>query len=153
MRKAVLAGLLLFATLWMSSCISVRSEKRTVPSRPPAPKPAPPAPEAPAPVVVEPKEMTIQEIDAIAMLSLESHRMERYVAIARRSDLSEQTQVYLVDTILKRLSLESNRVSTLEVLIANPSFSQAAKSAILDRLGRLSLESHRVEILELLSER
>lgn len=145
MRKVTLMCGLLLATLWMQGCIAVRSEKKTVPPGPvvrtPAPRPA------------VPEDMTIREIDAVRTLSLERNRKERYMAFAGRADLEPQAQVYLVNTILKQLSLESSRLDVLKAMIANPSFSDAAKSVILDRLTVLSLESHRVEILELLSER
>lgn len=148
MKKASLLCGLLLVTLWAQGCISVHSDKRTVPSRPPAPKPVPPAPPAP-----EPEDMTIKEIAAVSTLSSENRRREFYTTFAGRTDLSPRAQVYLINTIFKRISSENARTAILKVLIANPSFTTDSEKAILDRLRYISSENSRAEILRRLSER
>ena len=138
MRKTLLTCGLLLATAWLQGCVVVNTEKRTT---------------ATDSAAVESEDMAIKEIDAVSKLSSQDARQEFYTTLAGRTDLGPRAQAHLVEAAFKRLSSEDARFAVIETLIANPSFSSAAKSAILDRLGRLSVDSHRTEILEQLSPR
>ena len=150
MKNVTLACGLLLATLWMQGCISVHSTKRTTPPRPAAPKSVPAAPVTAEP---QPDDMTIREIDAVGTLASQSRRLEFYASFAGRTDLSPRVQVYLVETTFKRLSAQSDRLTVLRTLIANPAFSPEAKNAILNRLSNIASESDRAEILKRLTDR
>lgn len=138
MRKSVLAGGLVLAAIWMQGCISIHSERGTHP---------------PAPSVRQPKDITIQEIDAVSKLSFDGHKHTSYKSIAQRDGLSSHAQVHLVEAVFRHLSFENMKVDVLLVLITNPCFSPAAKGAILDRLGRISFENHKVDILQAINQR
>jgi hypothetical protein len=138
MRTSILTIGLILASLCLPGCIAINAEKRTC---------------ATPSGTIEPEAMAIKEIDAAGKLSNQNARQEFYTNYAGRTDLGPQAQVHLVEAVFKRLSSENAKMAVLEALIANPSFSTAAKSAILDRLGRLSIDSHRTKILERLSRR
>ena len=138
MRKTTLTCGLLLATLWLQGCVVINTDKSTV---------------EPKSVAAESEDMTIKEIDAVSKLSSQNARQEYYTSLAGRTDLSPRAQVHLVNAVFKHLSTDNAKLAVLDTLIANPSFSSAAKSTILERLGRLSADSHRTEILERLSKR
>jgi len=101
----------------------------------------------------ESEDTTIREIKVAGMLSFDSDRQKALKRIARRSGLSDDAQVHLVETIFRRLNFEQGKVDVLMALVNNSSFSPAAEAAILDRLTQLSFEQDRSKILGAISSR
>lgn len=96
---------------------------------------------------------TIAEIDAVGKLHSDSGKYEGFKAIAGREPLRAEAQVHLVKPVFKSLYSESDAEDVLVTLIDNPSFSCAAKLAILRRLESLSSESSKMAILKVINER
>ena len=96
---------------------------------------------------------TIAEIDAVGKLHSDSGKYEGFKAIARRNPLRTEAQVHLVKPVFSSLYSESDAEDVLVTLIDNPSFSCAAKLAILRRLDSLSSESSKMTILKAINER
>ena len=96
---------------------------------------------------------TIAEIDAVGKLHSDSGKYEGFKAIAGREPLRAEAQVHLVKPVFKSLYSESDAEDVLVTLIDNPSFSCAAKLAILRRLDNLSSESGKMAILKAINER
>jgi len=99
---------------------------------------------------VGPPSTAIQEIDAVAKLSFDNDRAERYEQIARREGLSERAQIHLIEASLQHLSFENAKVDVLLALTENPSFTPAAKTAMLEHLDRLAFENDKRKILDAL---
>jgi len=134
-RQLLIAGLVSVAA-WVNGCIVIHTEEE--PCRP---------------VVVEPGDATIREIDAVSRLSFDHDRQEGYERIARRDGLSDGAQVYLIEAVLKHLSFSNAQVSVLLTLVDNPCFSAAGEAALLDRLDRLAFEHEKRKILDAVSAR
>ncbi len=120
----------------MGGCVVISSEEE--PSRP---------------VVVEPDDATIREIDAVGRLAFDHDRKSGYERIARRQGLGAGAQVYLIEAVFKHLAFENAKVDVLLTLVRNPSFDSAAEAALLDRLDRLAFENDKRKILDAVSAR
>ena len=101
----------------------------------------------------EPRDATIVEIDAVSKLSFDNNRQNAYRRIAGREGISDSAQVHLVVAVFRHLSFENAKMDVLLTLVNNPSFSQAAKRAILDRLDRLAFENNKTQILDAMTKR
>ncbi|MBN2130318.1 MAG: hypothetical protein JW741_12520 [Sedimentisphaerales bacterium] len=121
---------------WVGGCVVISSDE-----------------EPPRPVVVEPDDATIREIDAVGRLAFDHDRKSGYERIAGRQGLSGGAQVYLVKAVFKHLSFENAKVDVLLTLVRNPSFTSAAEAALLDRLDRLAFENDKRRILDAVSAR
>jgi hypothetical protein len=108
--------------------------------------------ECPEKYGADPQDTTVMEIDAISKLSFANDQQAGYKRIAQREDLSEGAQVYLVAVVFKHLSFENAQMDVLMTLVNNPSFSEAAKRAILERMDRLAFENNKAALLEALSK-
>ncbi len=133
--KLFTIGLMLTA-LGATGCIVIHSEEE-VPCRPRS---------------VEPEDITIREIDVAGKLAFDNDREAAFKKIAKREGLSERAQLHLIDAAFKRLAFENAKVNVLLALVGNPSFTPAAKAALLDRLDRLAFENNKRTILNALSE-
>ena len=102
------------------------------------------------PEAAGPRSATIQEIDAVAKLSFDQDRQERYRQIAGREGLSERAQVHLVEAVFKHLSFEQAKVDVLLTLVHSPSLTPAAREVLLERLDDLSFEQDKRKILDAL---
>src|SRR3569832_2506402 len=94
----------------------------------------PPAPSAPINVIPSAPFMpsdaaTIAEIDAAARLNFDSAKKESLAQLARRPGLTPPVQVHLVNVTYRSFSADHAKVELLQVLIANPGFSDAARRA------------------------
>ena len=136
MKKELLLLSLVSTTLLMSGCVVIRVEEEAVPCRPTK--------------AVAPRGATIEEIDAVSELGFNTDRRERYQKLARREGLSERAQIHLVEATFEHLGFNTDRVAVLLTLIGNPSFTPAAKTAILDRLDQLGFDSDKRKILDAL---
>ena len=98
--------------------------------------------------------LTQKEVNVASALKFESSREEALLAVAKRTDLAATDQVYLIDVIYQRLTVEESKMNLLKNLIHNPAFTNAAKAAILDGLTEnLKFDNDRQQILRLLQER
>jgi len=127
---------LVAATAWMSGCLVIHTEEG--PCRP---------------VVVQPDDATIREIDAVGKLAFDHDRKSGYERIAGRDGLGDGAQVYLIEAVFKHLSFENAKVDVLLTLVRNPSFGSAAEAALLDRVDRLAFEHDKRKILDAISAR
>lgn len=93
------------------------------------------------------------EIDASRSLNFDSDQSAALLRIAKRSDLSADHQIYLLDTAYDLLSFSSNRLSVTLALIESPAFSRRAKIYILDNIEELSFKSERSAVLQAIAER
>jgi len=93
------------------------------------------------------------EIHAASRLGFDSSRTEALMNIARRPDLSPAAQVYLVRTVIRRVSFDNSRQALLLALIKNPAFSHDAKRCILGHLGHLKFDSTKTAILKAMQNR
>jgi hypothetical protein len=96
---------------------------------------------------------TIAEIDAAGQLSFDPSRTDALKRVASRANISSAVQVHLVNTALKRITFEPNKVEVLQALIANPAFSVAAKECILKQLNQLTFEPNKAAILEAIQKK
>lgn len=137
MKRNLLVLGLAAAVIGMSGCIVIHTEE-----------------EGPCkPVVVQPEDAALREIDATGKLAFDHDRKEGYERIAGREGLGDGAQVYLVEAVFKRLTFEQMKVDVLLTLVKNPSFSAAAEAALLDRVDRLDFEHNKRKILDAISER
>ena len=93
------------------------------------------------------------EIHASRSLSFDSDQRAALLRIARRSDLSADEQVYLLDTAYDLLSFSASRLSVTLALIESPAFSREAKIYILENIDELSFESEKSAVLRAIDER
>lgn len=108
------------------------------------------------PVVAQPGSMeasTLAEINAAAQLSFDNSRTSALKAIAGRAGLPESAQIHLIRTTFQRLSFENNRMTVLQALIENESFTYAAKQAVLVNISKFAFDSNRTALLQLLDKR
>ena len=105
------------------------------------------------PVVVEPDDATIREIDAVGRLAFDHDRKSGYERIAGRQGLGSGAQVYLIEAVFKHLAFENAKVDVLLTLVRNLSFTSAAEAALLDRVDRLAFEHDKRKILDAVSAR
>lgn len=96
---------------------------------------------------------TISEIDAAARMSFDNEKAEGLQRIAKRAELSPSTQVHLVNATYRSLSFDAQKLQVLKSLIANPSFSDAARQAMVTQLSKLSFDGERQQILRAIDER
>ena len=103
----------------------------------------------------EPDEtITQKEINASALMNMESNREGALAAIASRKDLSQSDQVFLVKVIFIKLEQDQTKVNLLTTLIHNPAFGNAPKGVILDGMATgLKEDISRRRILQVLQER
>jgi hypothetical protein len=78
--------------------------------------------------------------------------MDRLSDVARRPTLGPAAQVYLVNRVILDLPSSGDRTELLLLLIRNPSFSNAARDAIISRINEIGLDSHRVAVLNALAD-
>ncbi len=136
MKKGFLVIMLSFAALLVQGCVLISVEEEEAPCR--------------AKKIAPPRSTTIEEIDAVGELAFDVDRRERYQQLARREGLSERTQVHLVEATFEHLGFNTDRIAVLLTLIDNPSFTPAAKTAILDRLDQFGFDNDKRKILDAL---
>src|SRR5690349_15160128 len=124
--------LLLAGLLTLTGCINLSFGSRRPP--PTSPVVVPSVPLAPADAA------TIAEIDAAGRLNFDSARKESLSQLAQRPALSPAGQVHLVDVAYRTMSFDGAKLEVLRALIANPSFSDAARQAIVMQLDHLSFD-------------
>ncbi len=89
----------------------------------------------------------IWEIDAISRLPFDADRQRAYKAIARRTNLHETVQTYLIQAVFDHLTFEEAKEDVLLTIIRNPSFNGKSRTAILGRIDTLVFENDRERIL------
>jgi hypothetical protein len=136
MKTLIQALVLVSLGFVLTGCVIVSEEDTPVVTRPPSPEAA-----------------TLAEIDAAGKLSFDNSRGDALKSIARRPTLSPNAQVYLVETVFRRLSFENSRMSVFKTLIENEAFSNAAKQRLLGNISKLSFDSDRAALLRMISER
>lgn len=138
MKTRISFLLLLAATILLNTgCIVIHSEShRSTPSS------STPADQA-----------TASEIKAAGKLDFETARLNALTDIARRPALSPSAQAQLVEAAYSRLSMPDSKVSLLRAVIANPSFCDSTRQAIVDKLQQLPFDSNRQAVLSALNER
>ncbi len=109
--------------------------------------------EPPEPPVYVLDDPAIEEIDAVAKLSSDSHRLDAYERIAQRPGLSAPAQVHLVGEAMDHLSFENMKESVLMTLIRNRSFGLEGKRAVLEAIDELDFDSTRSRVLEAVNSR
>ncbi len=139
MKKMLLAAGLLAAAMWPAGCVTIVKEERHHPP--------------PAPVVCEPGVDATAEIDAASSLTFPDDMERVYKRIAARRQLSEQSQIHLVNAAFTRLAFPDSKVAVLLAVIRNPCFSPATEKVILDNLGRLSFPDHKRAVLDAIGKR
>lgn len=135
------AGLLVCA-FGLSGCVvSVGSRVQTAPPPPPV-------------VVTDPGDAaTVAEIDAAAKLLLDAARAQTLSQIADRPNLPAPVQVHLINTAYRCLTIEQNKVSVLQKLIARPDFGDATRHAIVSQLGTLTKDASKQDLLNRIHQR
>ena len=128
-----------------TGCINLSFGSRRPPAAPPIVVPTPPLSPADA--------ATLAEIDAAARLNFSNARKDALRQIAARPNLSPAVQVHLVNVVYQSLTFDTAKVELLNALIGNPSFSDAARQAIVTQLNRLSFETNKQAILRQLNDR
>ena len=93
------------------------------------------------------------EIDAAGNLDFENARVSALVPIASRTNLTAGSQVHLVDTTMKRLDFDNDKITVLKTLISNQAFCNPAKQTILTSLGKLNFDNDRAGLLASINER
>jgi hypothetical protein len=141
MKMRWLSVALAMTVLWVQGCLIITGNHHKEAS------------DSPERYGADPQDATVVEISAVSKLSFDNSRQEAYRRIAGREGISEGAQVYLVVAVFKHLSFENMQMEVLTTLIANPSFSPAAKKAILDRLDKLSFENNKTTILDAMAKR
>ncbi len=132
----------------LTGCINLSFGGR---SQPPPPPPAPVVlPVAPADAA---DAATMSEIDAAARLSFDPAKKEALTAVAQRPGLSPAAQIHLVNVTYRSLDFDPHKLEVLSALIANPSFGDTTRQAIVTQLNRLSFDGHKQEILRRLNQR
>ena len=96
---------------------------------------------------------TIAEIDAAARLSFDPYKQDALSRIARREGLPPGAQVHLVDVTIAHLSFDPYRIQVLKTLIRNPTFANAGKTRILQKLDQLSFDPYKQDVLQAISDR
>lgn len=129
------------AVFWLQGCVMILGDHHKE------------GPDVPERYGADPQDANVVEIGAVNKLTFDNSRQEAYGRIASRQGISEGAQVYLIASVFKHLSFENAKVDVLMTLIANPSFSPAAKKAILERLDKLSFENNKTTILDALAKR
>lgn len=137
MRRILLNSIMLSSALWLTGCVVVVHEEKRHPRRPEADR--------------VPADVTIEEIDAVGKLSLEPHKRDAYLRIAKRPGLHNEAQEHLVSAVFDNLSIEPWKRDVLMALISNPNFGPGGRQAILSQLDRLSIEPYKRDILEAIS--
>jgi hypothetical protein len=130
---------MLSSALWLTGCVVVVHEEKRHPRRPD--------------VDCVPADVTIEEIDAVNKLTLEPHRRDAYLRIAKRPGLHDEAQEHLVNAVFDNLSIEPWKRDVLMAIISNPDFGPGGRQAILSQLDRLSIEPYKRDILEAISRR
>ena len=93
------------------------------------------------------------EIDAASKLDFENARVSALIPVAGRTNLTATSQVYLVNTTMRRLDFDNDKITVLKTLISNQAFCNPAKQTILTSLGKLNFDNDRAGLLALLNER
>ncbi|MFO1500278.1 MAG: hypothetical protein U1G07_18140 [Verrucomicrobiota bacterium] len=143
--KNILSALLLASLIPLTGCINLSFGSRKAPEGPAIVVPS--VPLAPG------DSATIAEIDAASKLTFDSAKKEALSQLAERHALSPAAQVHLVNVTYRRVTFDEAKVDILRTLIANPSFSDPARQAIVAQLHRLSFESNKQAILRHLNQR
>ena len=100
-----------------------------------------------------PEAVACAEIDAAGKLTFDSSQTSDLSAIAARPNLSPEVQVHLASTVLRQLRFESSKMTVFQMLIQNPSFSNAAKQYLLANLSRMRFDSDKTALLQLINGR
>lgn len=90
---------------------------------------------------------TITEIDTISRLTFDADRQRAFKEIARRADLDETAQTYLIQAVFDHLTFESAKEDVLLTIIKNPGFNGKGRTEILGHIDRLVFENDREKIL------
>ena len=129
------------AAFMVSGCLVIRTGKKCPPQG------------GPAVVFPGDQDPVIEEINAVGKLNMSSDRERLYTQIAKRDPLSEPAQIVLVKTAYRNLHMSTSKVNLLLTLIANPSFSPGAKSAILRDINKLHMSSDKTKVLDAIGKR
>jgi hypothetical protein len=141
-RNLMLTGLLGFA-ICLGGCLVIVNEETNEPGRP----------ERPSRNNVSHNDGVIAEIDAVGKLTFDRDREQGYKRIAARKGLSARGQTHLVEAVFSKLSFDNAKVDVLLTLIANPDFSSAAETSILEKLDKLAFANSKKTILKAISDR
>ena len=95
-----------------------------------------------------PRDIVIEEIEAVRTLAVESDRHALLRRIAERPHLSPPGQVHLVKVACESLAVESDRADVLLTLARNPGLSEDGVRALVRFVDSLAVESDRREVLE-----
>lgn len=137
MRRPLLIVGLLLTTVMGTGCVVIDVEEGY--SREPA--------------TVEARETTVQEIDAIGRLGFEDDRCRGFKHVAERSGLSDAVQVHLIEAAFTKLGFEDSKMDVLLTLVANPCFSPAGQTALLERVDGLGFEDSKRKVLEAIDKK
>jgi hypothetical protein len=96
---------------------------------------------------------TIAEINAVAKLKSDAGKLEGFLAIAGRGNLSSQSQIHLVKPVMEKLYFDSAKEEVMLVLIKNPAFGQKTKKEVLKRLGKIKCEENRMNVLRAINNK
>ena len=93
------------------------------------------------------------EVDAIASLSMEQMRFSRYSELLRRDYLSAPQQIYLLESAMHHLRMDTFRLTIMQEMIDHPCFCLPAKRAILKHLQSLTMDTMRMTIFSKLEDK
>jgi hypothetical protein len=141
-RNLMFAGLLGF-TICLGGCLVIVDEETNEPGRT----------ERYSRNDVSHNDGVIAEIDAVGKLTFDSDREQGYKRIAARKGLSVRGQTHLVEAVFSKLSFDNAKVDVLLTLIANPDFSRAAETRILEKLDKLAFANSKKTILKAISDK
>ena len=140
MKNVLLTIGLCFAGIALTGCIVVGVERNN-------------SPQAVAVPSTTADSVTFAEIDAAAKLDFENARVSALIPIAGRTNLTAASQVYLINTSMKRLDFDNDKITVLKTLINNQAFCNPAKQTILTSLGKLSFDNDRAGLLASINQR
>jgi len=140
MKNILLSIGLCFTGIALAGCIVVGVDHNS----------APPAVMVPSTTV---DSVAFAEIDAASKLDFENARVGALIPIASRTNLTATSQVYLVNTTMKRLDFDNDKITVLKTLIGNQAFCNPAKQTILTSMGKLNFDNDRAGLLASLNAR
>src|SRR5712664_2317840 len=114
MKNVLLTIGLCFAGIALTGCIVVGVERNNPPQTAAFPS-------------TTADSVTFAEIGAAAKLDFENARVSALIPIAGRTNLTAASQVYLINTSMKRLDFDNDKITVLKTLINNQAFCNPAK--------------------------
>jgi hypothetical protein len=132
MKKSLFVGLLGISIVFLGGCGSNSSRGFST---------------ADSASLTDTPDRAIYEIDTISRLPFDVDRQRAYKAIARRSDLDEAVQTYLIQAVFDHLTFEAAKEDVLLTIIKNPRFNGKGRRAILGSIDRLVFENDREKIM------